>query len=75
MKLCNRHQDRAGAPVHAGCKSVEQTTTEDTARPKHMNNNNGQKLAGKVAVITGGSRGIGAAIARRLATDGANVAD
>jgi 3-oxoacyl-[acyl-carrier protein] reductase len=39
-----------------------------------MSNNNGQKLASKVAVVTGGSRGIGAAIARRLATDGASVA-
>ncbi len=39
-----------------------------------MSNNNGQKLAGKVAVITGGSRGIGAAITKRLAADGASVA-
>src|ERR1700723_800372 len=32
------------------------------------------KLANKVALVTGGSRGIGAAIVKRLATDGANVA-
>src|SRR5437764_811103 len=33
-----------------------------------------QTLAGKVALVTGGSRGIGAAIGRRLAQDGAAVA-
>src|ERR1700683_1838683 len=32
------------------------------------------KLANKVALVTGGSRGIGAAIAKRRAKDGASVA-
>src|ERR671918_1716924 len=38
-----------------------------------MSNNNGQKLAGKIAVITGGSSGIGLAAGKRFVEEGAHV--
>jgi 3-oxoacyl-[acyl-carrier protein] reductase len=67
----------SGRPVFLKQQIFYKTVTSDQDSVDHSQKNQRRTmstLTNKVAIVTGGSRGIGAAIAKRLAAEGASVA-
>ncbi len=67
VELCDDiRRTETAAPPPAPSETLQQITVK-------VERTGGKRLAGKVAIVTGASRGIGAAIARRLGAEGAAV--